>query len=459
MQYSRREIVKLGLAALPAAELLRHPIRAGGAEAFAKPNSVFSGVQVGVIAPYSFRGLGNNPEDLLKAIVKLGLSAVELQSEAIEPWAGAPAGGRGGPPGRGRGGPGGFGPGGGPGALGGFGMNLPGLSEAQQAALRELNESLAARSQALAAARTALSQATFAATPDAADIKRKTDAVAAAELDLAQARSEAFTKLQASPNKLNDRQVEALVQQSASGGGGRGGGRGMGGGSGGGPGGPGGPGGGARNEELRKWRLSQSMGKFKELRKRYNDAGVSIGLVKFGLGPSLSDEEVDYCFQVAKAVGARGITCEPPVSETRRLGQFAEKHKLRIGYHGHSNVSSPEAFGRPGAWEQAFFYSSYNGANIDIGHFAAGNNVPATDFIKRYADRITNLHLKDRKFNEGENLPGGQGDSQVKEILQLMKRERYEFMATIELEYRIPEGSDTMTELAKCVQFCRDALA
>ena len=162
---------------------------------------------------------------------------------------------------------------------------------------------------------------------------------------------------------------------------------------------------------------------------------------------------------VAKAVGARGITCEPPVSETRRLGQFADKHQLMIGYHGHSNVSSPESFGRPGAWEQAFFYSKYNGANIDIGHFAAGNSVPATEFIKRYADRITNLHLKDRKFNEGENQPWGQGDSQVREILQLMKREKYPFMATIELEYRIPEDSDTMTELAKCVQFCRDALA
>jgi sugar phosphate isomerase/epimerase len=173
----------------------------------------------------------------------------------------------------------------------------------------------------------------------------------------------------------------------------------------------------------------------------------------------MSDDEVDYCFQVAKAVGARGITCEPPVSETRRLGQFAEKHKMMIGYHGHSNVSSPESFGRPGAWEQAFFYSKWNGANIDVGHFAAGNSVPATDFIKRYHDRITNLHLKDRKFNEGENVPWGQGDSQVKEILQLMKREKYPFMATIELEYRIPEGSDTMTELAKCIQFCKDALA
>jgi len=142
----------------------------------------------------------------------------------------------------------------------------------------------------------------------------------------------------------------------------------------------------------------------------------------------------------------------------RRLGQFAEKHKIRVGYHGHANVTGVEAFGRPGAWEQAFFYSKYNGANIDIGHFTAGNSFSPADFIKQYHDRITNLHLKDRKKDQGPNLPWGQGDTEIKAILQLMKKEKYDFMATIELEYPVPEGSDTMTELAKCVQYCKDAL-
>ena len=44
-------------------------------------------------------------------------------------------------------------------------------------------------------------------------------------------------------------------------------------------------------------------------------------------------------------------------------------------------------------------------------------------------------------------------------ILRLMKREKYDFMATLEMERPIPEGADVMTELAKCVQYCKDALA
>ena len=56
-------------------------------------------------------------------------------------------------------------------------------------------------------------------------------------------------------------------------------------------------------------------------------------------------------------------------------------------------------------------------------------------------------------------MPWGEGDTQIKEVLQLMQKENYPFMATIELEYPIPEGSDVMTELGKCVQYCKAALA
>ena len=212
-------------------------------------------------------------------------------------------------------------------------------------------------------------------------------------------------------------------------------------------------------EALRKWRLSASMDKYRELRRKYEAAGVKIDLIKFDrLDADWPDQEIDYAFEVAKTLGCRGITCEPPLSHTRRLAVFADRHRLMLGYHGHVAVTDVEAFARPGSWEQAFFYSRFNGANIDIGHFTAGNNVPPIDFIRRYHDRITNLHLKDRKKNNGPNVPWGEGDTPIREILQLMKREKYGFMATIELEYPIPPGSDTMTELAKCVRFVEEAI-
>lgn len=212
-------------------------------------------------------------------------------------------------------------------------------------------------------------------------------------------------------------------------------------------------------EELRQWRLNAPMDKVRALRKLYDDGGVTIQFVKWSsLDEAFTDAELDYAFTLAKTIGARGITTEPPLSATKRLGRFADKHKMLVAYHNHTNVTSVEAFGRTGAWEQAFFYSPNHRANVDLGHFTSGNAKPPTDFIREYHARIASIHLKDRKFN-GPNVPWGQGDTPIKEILQMIKREKYKITPVIELEYQIPAGSTVMEELAKCVQFCRDALA
>jgi hypothetical protein len=69
------------------------------------------------------------------------------------------------------------------------------------------------------------------------------------------------------------------------------------------------------------------------------------------------------------------------------------------------------------------------------------------------------LHLKDRKQNKGANMPFGEGDTPVARVLQFMKKNKLTFPGDIELEYTVPEGSDPVKEVTKCVQFCKEALA
>ena len=215
----------------------------------------------------------------------------------------------------------------------------------------------------------------------------------------------------------------------------------------------------AAAEDLRKWRLAASLDKVKELRKKYEDAGVLIQIVKVDAIDTFTDEEIDYMFGLARTAGARAISCEIPLSHTKRLGEFGEKHKMMIGYHGHTNVTSPEAFGRPESWETAMSYSKYNGINLDIGHFIAGNSTSPIPFLQKYHDRVTHIHVKDRKLNNGPNTVWGQGDTPIKETLKLMQKEKWSFPGIVEFEYTVPEGSDQMTEIAKCVAFCKNALA
>ena len=215
----------------------------------------------------------------------------------------------------------------------------------------------------------------------------------------------------------------------------------------------------AAMEELNKWRVALPVEKMKSFRKHYNDAGVLIEIMKVDAINTYADNVVDYFFTLAKTLGAKALSCEIPLSETKRLGEFAAKHKLMVGYHGHTNVTSPEAFGRPESWETAMSYSKYNGINLDIGHFIAGNSVSPIEFIKKYHDRITHVHIKDRKMHNGPNVPFGQGETPITETLQLMKKEKYPFQGTIEFEYPVPAGSDTLTEIGKCVEYCKKALA
>jgi sugar phosphate isomerase/epimerase len=214
----------------------------------------------------------------------------------------------------------------------------------------------------------------------------------------------------------------------------------------------------AASAELEKWRLAAPIDRFKEFRKKYEDAGIAIQIVKFDGVDKMKDEVVDYAFGVAKALGAHALSCEIPLSKTQWLGEFATKHKLMVGYHGHTNVTSPEAFAKPESWEKAMSYSEYNGINLDLGHFTAANNTSPIPFMKKHADRITHVHIKDRQLSNGPNVPFGQGDTPIKEVLQLMKKEQYKFQGTIEFEYRVPEGSDTLKEIAKCVEYCRGCL-
>ncbi|PAW93661.1 xylose isomerase [Mucilaginibacter sp. MD40] len=201
------------------------------------------------------------------------------------------------------------------------------------------------------------------------------------------------------------------------------------------------------------WRASANMDKFKELRKMYNDAGVTIYAWKpNALGPKNTDAEIDYAFNVGKVLGCTHVTVElPDAAQTQRLGDIAAKHKMMVGYHAHTQAT-------PTLWDTALAQSKYNGINLDIGHYTAGTSSSPVPFIEKYHGRITSMHIKDRKFHDGPNAPWGEGDTPIKEVLQLMKKNKYKFPATIELEYKIPEGSDAVAEVKKCRAYAAEAL-
>lgn len=206
---------------------------------------------------------------------------------------------------------------------------------------------------------------------------------------------------------------------------------------------------------LAEWRSKASMDKFEQLKKMYKDAGVSIYAFKpNAFGVNNSDVEVDYGMRAAKALGASHVTLEMPTeaSQTKRLSDIGAKHKVMVAYHGHEQQT-------PTMWDAALAESKYNALNCDFGHYTAAGYNPVDLLVAKY-DRIASAHIKDRQNKEhgGANLLWGTGDTPIAQILQTMKKNKYKFPATVELEYVIPEGSDAVKETAKCVEYARKVL-
>jgi sugar phosphate isomerase/epimerase len=217
-------------------------------------------------------------------------------------------------------------------------------------------------------------------------------------------------------------------------------------------------GGAARGQEILKWRKSVPMDKFREIRGKANRAGIQIAILCFNMSESITDDEMDYAFGLANALGAKAISTSTKVTVAKRVAPFAEKHKMRIGFHGHDNNTDPNETGSLESYEKVLSFGKYNAVNLDIGHFTACN-YDAVAFIRGHHARITNLHLKDRRKDHGPNTPWGQGDAPIKAVLQLLKQEKYGIPANIEMEYAVPPGSDRVAEVKKCLAYCKDALA
>jgi sugar phosphate isomerase/epimerase len=336
MIYTRRDLGKVALAAIPFASAL------------ASINSKFGGVQIGTIT-YSFRET-NDLDAIIRMMVQIGLGEVELMSNHAEAAVGAP------------------------------------------------------------------SAAAPAATPARAPA---TPAVAPAAPPAAAA---APRRVPRPP--MTDNQIAAARAQSA---------------------------------DFRKWRLSVPMDKFKGVRNKFDTAGIDLRLLCFNMNEAITDDEIEYAFQMAKALGVSAISCSTQVSVSKRVAPFADKHKMMFGFHGHDATWDPNEFATPESFATAMSYSKYLGVNLDIGHFTSANYDPVA-YIKEHHARITNLHIKDRKKDHGGNVPWGQGDTPIKEVLLLLKKAKYPIPANIEYEYGKP-GMDTVAEVTKCLQYCKDALA
>ena len=214
---------------------------------------------------------------------------------------------------------------------------------------------------------------------------------------------------------------------------------------------------------ISEWRRTVDVAKFEDVRRKYNDAGVDIHIVKFGGIGGLSDWETDYCFKVAKAMGARAITREVSGAKdgfadfkkgAEQLKPYMDKYGINVAFHNHLQINYTTYDGPLLDWSDKFMI------NLDIGHFTAANDGDPLDMVRKYHDRIQSIHIKDRttKAHGQKNLAFGQGDTPLAGLFALLKREGWDIPCDIELEYAIPQGSDAVKEVGVSNAYCRNLI-
>jgi len=211
-------------------------------------------------------------------------------------------------------------------------------------------------------------------------------------------------------------------------------------------------------KKMSEWRINgASPEKYKELKAMFDEAGINIHIVKFS--PSeWSDAEIDYAFESAKILGAKAVTTEIDHDAAKRLGPFAEKHGMYAVYHNH---------GQPGDstfnFEDYLAYSPANMLNFDVGHYFGATGKHPNELIEKLHDRIYSIHLKDKTAKDADppdtNMPWGEGDTPLGDILNLIQDNQWDIYCDVELEYDIPEGSDAVIETGKCVKYARSLLS
>jgi len=209
-------------------------------------------------------------------------------------------------------------------------------------------------------------------------------------------------------------------------------------------------------KDMKAWRLALPMSKFDDVRKMFDAAGISIHIVKFSPA-RWSDEEIDYAFKAAKALGAKGVSEELGMEAVKKMVPFAEKNGLYAIFHTHMQFATPGF-----SYDPFIAVSPAVRFNFDSGHFFGSTGLHPNTIIEKYHDHIVSIHVKDKTGPKTDpantNQVWGQGECPVEDILLLIKKNGWPIFCDVELEYDVKPWSNSVKEVKTCVHYARQIL-
>jgi len=203
-------------------------------------------------------------------------------------------------------------------------------------------------------------------------------------------------------------------------------------------------------QKLREWRLTVPLEQFEAIGKMFQAQNLYLYAYNMNYRDDFTDDELERSFQMTHALGCNVLTAVGSKQLFGRLDPLATKYKTWVAIHNEGDSIPTMA-----DFEEVVKGAGpYTRMTLDIGHFVASNSDPVACLKKHHKD-IVNLHIKDRKKNGGPNLPFGQGDTPIKEILGMDRDRKYNIPVHVEWEVA---SDDRVQKVKDCFEYCKNTL-
>ena len=208
-------------------------------------------------------------------------------------------------------------------------------------------------------------------------------------------------------------------------------------------------------EKLRAWRVSAPASHYQAIKKEFDDAGITIFTYYVNINDTFTDAEINATFTGAELLGAKGCVGSYGLAISERLAPFPGKHGMFAGLHNHDNLSDPDAYNTEASFLKGLAMSPNFKATLDVRHFTAANG-DCLGFLERHHDRMSSVHLGDRRKNNGRSTPFGEGDAPIIQILRMIRDNEWPIVALLEFEHGTlrPE----VEEVQLMFDYCKRAL-
>jgi len=212
----------------------------------------------------------------------------------------------------------------------------------------------------------------------------------------------------------------------------------------------------AAREKLRAWRVGNAVDHYRTVKQEFDEAGIEIFTCYVNINDSYTDAEIDAVFAAAKQLGARGCVGSQGLAVTRRAAPFPGRHGMFLGVHNHDNLSDPDAVNNEASFVKALDFSPDIRATLDTRHFTAANG-DCIGFLEKHHERVSSVHLGDRRKNNGRSTPFGEGDAPLIEVLRVIRDNRWPIVALLEFEHGTLRPA--VEEVQLMFDYCKRALS